>query len=109
MEFKKSPTGSVGSFRLILTGAQNGSRRRNEYRRDAWLLGVRCAAHGGEFCQVAGPCSVKVASVAFAAWADCKFSGVQFPSASSPARENGPRAELFFCLAPAQLIVDGGR
>ena len=25
----------------------------------------RGAAHGGEFCQVAGPCSVKVASVAF--------------------------------------------
>ena len=39
-----------------------------------------------------------MASVAFAAWVDCKFSGVQFPSASSPARENGPRAGLFFCL-----------
>ena len=25
---------------------------------------------------------------------------VQFPSASSPAREDGPRAGLFFCIAP---------
>jgi hypothetical protein len=50
-----------------------------------------------------------MANVAFAAWADCKFSGVQFPSASSPAREDGPRAGSFFYLAPAQLIVDGGR
>ena len=39
-----------------------------------------------------------MASVAFAAWVDCKFFGVQFPSASSPAREDGPRAALFFCL-----------
>jgi hypothetical protein len=41
-----------------------------------------------------------MASVAFATWADCKFSGVQFPSASSAAREDGPRAGLLFCLGP---------
>jgi hypothetical protein len=43
-----------------------------------------------------------MANVAFAAGADCKFSGVQFPSASSPEREDGPRAD--WCPARADAV-----